>query len=192
MIIDMAVQEKERVAYWSQRFVHYGNHARSLYEKTVQLIIGATTILLTASVALAAYGRFEILLVVPVVVLLIWTAAARMLDEQGYLFLYADHAEQVLADLGLPDASPLSVWWSYAGRKLGRGYSNIMLFGISALVSAVLIGGSLVLAALNLPELAAVILVESLVVSVISAALVVGMVHAEVRRRAARTMLPLQ
>lgn len=133
----------ESLDFWSKRFEHYDDATRSLFDKTVQLVTVGVTILVAGSAALFVYGKFAVLLTIPVIVVLLWTVAVRLIQEQMMTAAYRDYSEERAVELVAPgEDDPFLVWHSYGG-VLTYGWINNLVFSFLIVVSCALTGGSL-------------------------------------------------
>jgi hypothetical protein len=133
----------DSVDFWVKRFEHYDDATRSMFEKTIQLVTAALTILIAGAAALFIYGKFPALLVVPVVVVLIWTLAVRLLQEQMMTAAYRDYSEERAMKLLAPgETDPWLIWHSHGG-AITTGWVNNFVYGCLGLVSIGLVAGSL-------------------------------------------------
>jgi len=134
----------ESAEFWQQRFIQYHNQARALQVKTLELVaIGLTAVSALAGVAVS-YSRYEFFAFIPIICVLLWAVAARMLHEHLLLSAYRDFCEAKAARF-LPAASgtAFDTWQSLGGRVAMRGMANYYAFGIIALITLGLAGGSL-------------------------------------------------
>ncbi|WP_345802281.1 hypothetical protein AAIB33_04070 [Microbacterium sp. AZCO] len=130
--------------FWHQRFVQYDTQARALQSKVFELIaIGLTAVAAFAGVAVS-YSRYEILAFIPIICILLWAVALRMLHEHLLLSAYRDfyemHATRVHAGTAV---SEFDSWRQLGGRKAMKGLANYYAFSILAIVTIGLVWGSL-------------------------------------------------
>lgn len=116
-----------------------------LWERTIQLVGVGMTLLatLTAVVSTADTDWSGLLAVVPVVVLLLWALAARMLHEFFYIMAFKDYAEiKMYRDSGQAREG-FSTWHVAATPAMVRGLPNIAAYGVIALFSLSLVSLSM-------------------------------------------------
>lgn len=139
----------EVAEYWVRRFEHFGTQSRLLFDKTVQLIALCLTFLSAAASVALAYSRYEIVVFIPLVMLVVWAIAARMLHEQLVLAAYRDHADENVRSLLGSEGDPFAVWHSLGGARVRDGLANRYLFFVLAIASVLLMAGSVILCFTN-------------------------------------------
>lgn len=129
---------------WQQRFLQYDGQARALQNKIFELIaIGLTAVSALSGIAIS-YSRFEFFAFVPIICLLLWAIAARMLHEHLLLSAFRDFCEARAARLlsgTMPSA--FDSWRKFGGQTSMKGWPNYYAFSVVIIVTLGLVGGSL-------------------------------------------------
>lgn len=130
-------------AYWASRFEHYDNQARGLQQKAYELVaIGLTTVAALSGVAIS-YSRYEVFAFVPIICVLLWAIAGRMIHEHLLLSAYRDFAEAQAANLATTSSSSFGRWRKQGGKLAMRGPANYYVFGVVIAITVGLTFGSL-------------------------------------------------
>ena len=129
---------------WQQRFLQYDGQARALQNKIFELIaIGLTAVSALSGIAIS-YSRLEFFAFVPIICLLLWAIAARMLHEHLILSAFRDYCEARAVKL-LPGNVPSAFdsWRKFGGQTSMKGWPNYYAFSVVIIVTLGLVGGSL-------------------------------------------------
>ncbi|WP_236968038.1 hypothetical protein [Microbacterium aurantiacum] len=129
---------------WQQRFIQYDNQARILQTKVFELIaIGLTAVSALSGVAIS-YSRYEFFAFIPIICLLLWAIAARMLHEHLILSAFRDFCEaRAVMLLGTSNPSAFDSWREFGGQRAMKGWPNYFAFSVVAAVTLGLMAGSM-------------------------------------------------